>query len=64
VEKQSTLGHRVQSASFASPVGSASNTLVMGAGSYRFSDYVGVGIPLILIAMVLSTLILPVLFSF
>lgn len=49
---------------FASPVGSASNTLVMGAGNYRFSDYAKVGAPLILISMVLTTLILPVFFPF
>ena len=52
------------SMAFASPVGSPSNTLVMGAGNYRFSDYAKVGIPLILVVAVVSVLLLPILFPF
>ncbi len=47
------------STAFASPVASSVNTLVMGAGNYRFRDYVKVGLPLILICLVITILILP-----
>ncbi len=49
------------SMAFASPVASPVNTLVMGAGGYRFRDFLRVGLPLILLALVLSVLVLPVL---
>ena len=52
------------SMAFASPVASPVNTLVMGAGNYRFSDYVKVGLPLILVTLVVSLLALPVLWPF
>jgi di/tricarboxylate transporter len=49
------------SMAFASPVASPVNTLVMGAGSYRFGDYYKVGVPLMLIALIVSVLVLPLL---
>lgn len=49
------------SMAFASPVASPTNTLVMGAGGYRFVDYLRIGTPLILITMLLATLVLPLL---
>ncbi|MFN2236511.1 MAG: SLC13 family permease, partial [Anaerolineales bacterium] len=52
------------SMAFASPVASPVNTLVMGAGNYRFSDYIKVGIPLIFVAMIVTTLVLPILWPF
>ncbi|MCB9134864.1 MAG: anion permease [Anaerolineales bacterium] len=52
------------SMSFATPVGSPTNILVMGAGNYKFGDYAKVGIPLILVMMVVAMLLLPVLFPF
>lgn len=47
------------STAFASPVSSPVNTLVMGAGDYRFSDYLRVGSPLILAVLLVSVVILP-----
>ncbi len=47
------------STAFASPVSSPVNTLVMGAGDYRFSDYLRVGGPLILVVLLVSVLVLP-----
>ena len=52
------------SMAFASPVASPVNTLVMGAGNYRFSDYIKVGAPLMLIAMAVTMVVLPLLFPF
>ena len=49
------------STAYASPVASPVNTLVMGSGNYRFSDYLKVGIPLILISMIITVLLLPLL---
>jgi di/tricarboxylate transporter len=49
------------SMAFASPVASPVNTLVMGAGSYKFSDYIRVGVPLILLTMLIAVLVLPLL---
>jgi di/tricarboxylate transporter len=52
------------SMAFATPVASPSNTLVMGAGNYRFSDYIKVGVPLIFIALVVAVVVLPLVFPF
>jgi di/tricarboxylate transporter len=52
------------SMAFATPVASPTNTLVMGAGNYSFSDYAKVGVPLIFISLLLVILILPLLFPF
>jgi di/tricarboxylate transporter len=49
------------SMAFASPVASPVNTLVMGAGNYRFGDYIKIGVPMILVMLVVTVLILPVL---
>ncbi|MEA3376331.1 MAG: SLC13 family permease [Chloroflexota bacterium] len=48
----------------ASPVASPVNTLVMGAGHYRFADYLKVGGPLILLLFAVSTAVLPLLWPF
>jgi di/tricarboxylate transporter len=39
---------------FLSPVGHQSNTLVMGPGGYRFSDYWHLGLPLSLMVVLLG----------
>ena len=49
------------SASFSTPMGYQTNLLVMSAGNYRFKDFAGLGIPLILLAMVASLIVLPLL---
>ena len=52
------------SMAFATPVASPPNTLVMGAGGYRFIDYMKIGIPMIIIAGVVAMFALPVFFPF
>jgi len=50
------------STAFSTPVASPVNTLVMGPGKYRFNDFVKVGVPLQLLAMVVCLVAVPVLF--
>lgn len=52
------------SAAFATPIASPVNTLVMSAGHYKFSDYVRAGLPMVLIAALVSMLVLPILYPF
>jgi di/tricarboxylate transporter len=48
------------SASFASPLSHPAHLLVMGPGGYRFTDYMKIGIPLTIIAFLVSVWLLPI----
>lgn len=50
------------STSFATPVASPVNTLVLGPGSYRFGDYLKPGLALQLLLMAAALVVLPLLF--
>ncbi len=52
------------SASFATPVGYQTNTLVYGAGNYRFTDFLRIGIPMNIIVGIVAILVIPVFFPF
>lgn len=52
------------SASFATPIGYQTNTLVYGAGNYRFTDFLKIGVPMNVIAGITSILVIPIFFPF
>jgi di/tricarboxylate transporter len=52
------------STSFATPVASPVNTLVLGVGQYRFGDFLRVGVALQLLVLVVVVVLVPLFFPF
>lgn len=52
------------SAGFATPMGYQTHLMVYGAGGYRFSDYVRIGVPLDVLVMAVTLVMVPRLFPF
>lgn len=52
------------SCAFLTPLATSANTMALGAGGYRFSDYARVGWPLMVIAYLVSIILLPIFFPF
>jgi di/tricarboxylate transporter len=49
------------SAAFMTPVSSPVNTLVVGPGNYRFTDFLRLGVPFALVVLVASVVLVPLL---
>lgn len=52
------------STAFLTPVGTTTNAMVMGAGSYKFMDYVRVGAPLLFLFFLCTLLVVPLIWPF
>jgi di/tricarboxylate transporter len=52
------------SASFATPIGYQTNTLVYGPGGYSFGDFLRFGVPLNVISAIVVTIAVPLLYDF
>ncbi|QYZ71304.1 SLC13 family permease [Neotabrizicola shimadae] len=52
------------SASFATPIGYQTNTLVYGPGGYNFQDFLRFGVPLNVISAIVVTIFVPLLYNF
>ncbi len=52
------------SASFATPIGYQTNTLVYSVGNYRFSDFARLGIPMNIMVVVTASLLIPFFWEF
>ncbi|WP_425049377.1 SLC13 family permease [Psychromarinibacter sp. S121] len=50
------------SASFATPIGYQTNTLVYGAGNYRFADFLKVGVPMNIVAGIAAVIAISIFF--
>jgi anion transporter len=52
------------SCAYATPIGMPANTMVLSVGGYKFRDYAKVGLPMMVVATVVSLILLPIFFPF
>lgn len=51
------------STAFLTPIGTTTNAMVLSAGAYKFTDYVRVGAPLMLLFLITSLILVPLIWS-
>ncbi|MGD8909659.1 MAG: SLC13 family permease [Chromatiales bacterium] len=51
------------STAFATPVASPVNTLILGPGNYRFGDFLRIGVPLQMLALIITLVLVPLIFQ-
>lgn len=52
------------SCAYATPIGMPANTMIYGIGGYKFTDYTKAGLPLMVLAFIVSMILLPIFFPF
>jgi len=52
------------SSSFSTPIGYQTNLIVQSIGNYKFSDYWRIGLPLNILAFIISMIVIPIFWSF
>jgi di/tricarboxylate transporter len=52
------------SASFATPIGYQTNLIVQAIGNYKFTDFVKIGLPMNILAFIISMLLIPLFWNF
>lgn len=52
------------SMAYATPIGMPANTMVLAPGGYKFRDYTKAGLPLMILALIVSLILLPIFFPF
>ena len=52
------------SMAYATPIGMPANTMVLSPGGYKFRDYTKAGLPLMVLAIIISLILLPIFFPF
>ena len=52
------------SCAFATPIGYQTNLMVYGPGGYRFTDFMRLGLPLLIIVTICAVVMIPIFFPF
>lgn len=52
------------SMAYATPIGMPANTMVLAPGGYKFRDYTKAGLPMMILALIVSLILLPIFFPF